>query len=302
MFVVASSDGVDVAVHEFGGPAGAPPLLLSHATGFHAHCFEPVAEHLARHYRVFALDHRGHGRTAAPPAWVVDWRRFGHDVLAVAEHVAPDGGLIGVGHSMGAAALLMAAHARPGCVERLVLFEPIAFPDDVPAIDMDEHPIVIGARRRRRVFESHEQAVENFRDKPPLSEMTERVLRAYVDHGFRPVDPDDPAAGIELVCSAEIEAGVFVGARHNGVWELLPDVRTPTTVVSGRIDDQQPSDRCLDIAERLPRGSYVQLDHQSHLGPFSHPVEFAELVLDEVGDRVAGARHDHHDRAAPRTS
>ncbi|MFP5488904.1 MAG: serine aminopeptidase domain-containing protein, partial [Acidimicrobiia bacterium] len=91
MFRVPSSDGVDVAVHEFGGAADAPPLLLSHATGFHAHCFEPVAARLATRFRVDALDYRGHGLTPAPDGWQVDWSRFGDDALAVARHIAPDG-------------------------------------------------------------------------------------------------------------------------------------------------------------------------------------------------------------------
>lgn len=279
MFRVASSDGVDVAVHEFGGPTGAPPLLLSHATGFHAHCYEPVAERLAERFRVFALDHRGHGQTAAPEGWVVDWQRFGDDTMAVCERLG--GPLVGVGHSMGGAALLMAAGRVPRLFERIVLFEPIAFPAPASAPDMDEHPIVVGARRRRRAFASVREAVENFREKPPLSVLAPEVLQAYVEYGFRPVDRDDPSAGIELVCTPDLEAGIFVGARRNGVWDLLPTVSTPTTVVSGHVEELQPSGRSLDIAARLPNASYVLLDHQSHLGPFSHPDEFADLVLAE---------------------
>ena len=210
MIRVPSSDGVQVAVHEYGGPAEAEPLLLSHATGFHAHCYEPVAARLAERFSVYALDHRGHGQTAAPAGWQVDWSRFGDDALAVAAAIAPEGGLVGVGHSMGGAALLMAASRRPELFRRLVVFEPIAMPDDLPVLDMAEHPIVTGARRRRRVFESFDDAFDNYRDKPPLSVMTPEVLRAYVEHGFRPVDPHDPAAGVELICASEIEAGIFV--------------------------------------------------------------------------------------------
>jgi len=279
MFRATSSDGVEVAVHEFGGEPSAPPLLISHATGFHAHCYEPVATRLSDRFRVFGLDYRGHGRTAAPTGWQVDWSRFGDDALAAASAVAPDGALVGVGHSMGGAALLMAASRHPDLFSRLVLFEPIAIPPGGLEIDMDRHPIVVGARRRRRVFESEDDAVENYRDKPPLSVMRDDVLRAYVRHGFRPVSGGDGPDGIELVCPADIESGIFVNARRNGVWELLPSVETPVLVVSGIVDDDQPSGRCEAIAERLPNAGYLRLDHQSHLGPFSHPDEFADLVL-----------------------
>jgi pimeloyl-ACP methyl ester carboxylesterase len=277
MFLVESSEGVDVAVHEFGGPVGGPPLLVSHATGFHAHCYEPVAALLTDRFRVFGLDYRGHGDTAAPEGWAVDWQRFGDDALAVARAIAPDGGLVGVGHSMGGAALFMAAHRDPDLFSRLVVFEPIAIPDGTPRIDMDDLPIVVGARRRRRLFASFDDAVENYRDKLPLSVMTPQALLAYVEHGFRPVD-----GGVELICPAEIEAGIFISSRDNGVWGLLGGVAVPTTVVTGFVDETQPSGRCAAIAELLPDAQYVQLDHQSHLGPFSHPGEFAELVLASV--------------------
>lgn len=283
MFRVPSTDGVRVAVHEFGGDPTSPPLLISHATGFHAHCYEPVATRLNTRFRTFGLDHRGHGRTAAPAGWQVDWSRFGDDALAVAEAIAPDGGLVGVGHSMGAAALLMAAHRRPGMFDRLVLFEPIAVPEGAPRIDMEEHPIVVGARRRRRVFASVDDAVQNFGDKLPLAVLTPEVLRAYVEHGFRPVDPDDHTAGIELVCSSEIEAGIFISSRDNGVWDLLASITTPTTIVAGFVEEQQPSDRCSEIAARLPDARYAAIPQMGHLGPLSHPEVFADLILADVG-------------------
>lgn len=285
MFRIPSSDGVDVAVHEFGGADDAPPLLLSHATGFHAHCYEAVAAPLTARFRVYALDYRGHGLTAAPDGWQVDWTRFGDDALAVGRAIAPDGGLVGVGHSMGGAALLMAAHRDPALFDHLVLFEPIAMPNDVGAdVSMEDQPIVVGARRRRRSFPSHEEAIANYREKLPLSLMTPEVLRAYVEHGFRPVDAGDGADGaVELRCTPEIEAGIFMSSRENGVWDLLPEVTTPTTVVSGFVEPEQPSARCEAIAERIPGSRFVLIPHQSHLGPFSHPDEFADLVLAEVG-------------------
>lgn len=282
MICVPSSDGVAVAVHRFGGPDEAPRLLISHATGFHAHCYAPVAARLNRDFQVYGLDHRGHGATPAPPGWTVDWSRFGDDTLAVAREIAPDGGLVGVGHSMGGSALVMAASRDPGLFRRLVLFEPIAFPAAAPRIGAsEEHPIVSGARRRRRVFASAEDAIANFARKPPLSVMTPEVLRCYVEHGFHPV-----ADGVELSCSPDIEAGIFMAARDNGVWDLLRHVEVRTTVVTGRIDEMQPSGRAEDIARELPNGGILHLPHQSHLGPFSHPDEFAELVgdlVEEVG-------------------
>src|SRR5688572_32991826 len=108
-----STDGVAVAVHDLAGSAPHPLVLLAHATGFHGHAYLPVAKHLAPRFHTYAMDFRGHGDTALPPDWTVAWSGYGDDALAAAEAVAAlpggDGGIVGFGHSMGGAGLLMAA-------------------------------------------------------------------------------------------------------------------------------------------------------------------------------------------------
>lgn len=278
---VPSTDGVAVAVHEFGRVSDAPTLLISHATGFHAHCYLPMASELEGRYRCIGFDHRGHGDTDVDPAWETDWRRFGDDALAVAREVAPQGGLVGFGHSMGASSLLMAAHRAPELFERLVLFEPISHEGSRPTISAEELrglPIVVGALRRRREFPSFDAAYENFRSKPPMSLMTPAVLRNYVDHGFRESVGADGEPMVELRCDPELEASIFVTGRDNGVWSLLRDIRTPCLVLGGHVEDRQPSAQSEAIAQELPNGEYVLLDHHTHFGPFSHPAEVAELI------------------------
>lgn len=278
---VPSSDGNSVAVHEFAGDDGLPTLLLSHATGFHAHCYVPIAELLADRYHSFGLDYRGHGETDIDPDWETDWTRFGDDALAVARHLAGAGPITGFGHSMGGAALLMAAHREPSLFERLVLFEPISHEATSRSLtedDIREFPIVQGALRRRRTFPSLDAAYENYRSKPPMALMAPAVLRNYVDHGFRATVDDAGEAVVALRCAPELEASIFMSGRANGVWNLLPQIETPCVVIAGKVEADQPSAQTRAIAERLPHAEYVQLDHQTHFGPFSHPTEVADLI------------------------
>ena len=82
---IPSSDHVSVAVHELGG--NGRPLLISHATGFHGYCYLSIADELSDSCSTFAIDHRGHGATARPDDWSVDWSRYGDDTTAVVEAI-----------------------------------------------------------------------------------------------------------------------------------------------------------------------------------------------------------------------
>ena len=99
----------------------------------------PIADALDDRFTSFALDYRGHGDTprpheSGPDDWPVDWDRYGDDAFAAARAVAAEDGshgrLTAFGHSMGGAALLMAAHREPDLFGTIVIFEPIVFPPD----------------------------------------------------------------------------------------------------------------------------------------------------------------------------
>jgi pimeloyl-ACP methyl ester carboxylesterase len=281
---VASTDGVAVAVHHLAPGPPDSPLLLSHATGFHARAYRPVAAALADAFDGWGHDARGHGSTPAPPDWNADWRRFGDDATAVArwlvDRSGTEGQLVGFGHSMGGATLLMAAHRHPGMFRALVLFEPIVPPPDVGDHDPEESPLVQGARRRRRGFASYQDAIDNFRSKPPMESFDAQALEEYVRGGFRPVDADDPEGPVELTCDPQVEAATFANSRGSGLWSLLSSMSTPTLVVGGRTDEGDPPALFAEpIADALRNGRYL-LSHLDHFGPFVDPVAVAGMVRD----------------------
>ncbi len=271
---VTSSDHVSIAIHEFGG-AGRP-LLFSHATGFHGYCYLPIADRLDERFTSYALDYRGHGDTASNDAWDGDWERYGDDALAAARAIAPDGGLIGFGHSMGATGLLMAAHREPGLFDLIIGFEPIVFPEphETGRGPNDPPPIIEGARRRRPSFESFEHAVENYASKPPFQFVDPNVLRLYVAHGFRPA-PE----GVRLKCSPEHEAMTFEGGAAHRTWDVLPEIDTRVVVIGGG-DPQGPGLVARPLAERLPNSLFIHQPDATHFGPFVDPNGTADLIAD----------------------
>ncbi len=271
-----SSDHVNVAVHEFGGDG--PPLLLSHATGFHGYAYLPIADALDHRFTSFALDYRGHGDTPRAGEHDVDWTGYGDDALAAARFVAPDGGLTGFGHSMGGAALLMAAHRDPGLFDTIVVFEPIVFDPDAPRPDGEpQSPLVAGARRRRPSFDSFEAAIENYGSKPPMNAFDPEVVRLYVAHGFR-----SAPEGVRLKCDPEHEARTFENGGRHRTWDVLPEVTTRVVVATGIVEESGPSAIARPIAERLPNSIYVEIPTLNHFGPFVDPGRMASLIAEAV--------------------
>jgi pimeloyl-ACP methyl ester carboxylesterase len=265
---------VSVAVHEFGGTGR--PLLFSHATGFHAWCYLPIADRLDDRFTSYALDYRGHGDTASNDGWDGDWERYGDDAVAAARAVAPDGGLIGFGHSMGATGLLMAAHRNPGLFDLIVGFEPIVFPEPYETGSGPDDPpsLIEGARRRRPSFDTFEDAVANYASKPPFMFVDRDVLRLYVAHGFRPA-PE----GVRLKCDPEHEALTFEGGAQHRTWDVLGEIETRVVVI-GSGDEGGPGRVAEPIAEQLPNSLFIKQPDANHFGPFVDPQGTADLIAD----------------------
>jgi pimeloyl-ACP methyl ester carboxylesterase len=278
---VPSSDGVEVVVHDLGGSG--PLVLLSHATGFHGMAWRPVADHLVTAgLHCVALDYRGHGDTAAPEDWVVSWNGYGDDVTAVAGAVAEPGGIVGVGHSMGGAGLLMAARRAPELFRALLVYEPIVFPPE-GLETTGPSPLVTGARRRRSSFPSFDAAIANYASKAPLQHFTPEALHAYVHGGFR----RGSDGVVHLKCTTEHEARTFEASSGHDTWDHLHEIGCPVWVVSGRREAEQPSELSGRIAERLPDGRYIGLDDLDHFGPMTHPERVAALVVELISTSSA---------------
>jgi pimeloyl-ACP methyl ester carboxylesterase len=269
---VTTSDGVAIAVHDLGGDG--PALLFAHATGFHGTVFAPLARLLRNQFDCFAIDERGHGDSAMPPGDDFDWHGFGRDVLATVDGL----GLtrpFGVGHSGGGAGLLLAEQARPGTFRALYCFEPIVFPPTGPFPSATGgNALADSARRRREVFDSRQDAFENYASKAPFDRLAPDVLRAYVDHGF--ADLDD--GRVRLKCRGETEARVYENGLGHDAYDHLPEVRCPVTVARGATSDTYSDALVEALVERLPRARSEVVPGVGHFGPLEDPALLAGYV------------------------
>lgn len=270
---VPTTDGLTLALHEHGGRGR--PTLLCHATGFHGAVWEPLSAALGDGFARWAVDFRGHGASTVPPGTPLDWHGMADDVIASVHAIgAAPGELLGVGHSMGGAALLLAEQARPGTFAGLWLFEPITPPPMDGAAMAGGGGLAEGALRRRRSFPGVGDALANFAAKPPLSVLRADALHAYVRHGLRAGED----GALHLACRPEDESQIYRGGGSHGAFQLLGQVECPVVVACG--EELGPSAFAPAVADALAAGRLEQHPHIGHFGPLEAPNHLAASIRD----------------------
>lgn len=269
-----TTNGVGLALYEW--PGAGPPVLLVHANGFHARCWDPVVARLPGRRRL-ALDLRGHGRSEKP-APPYSWPDFAADLAGVAEALDLRGA-IGVGHSLGGYALALAAALAPTAFASLLLIDPVILP---PAAYGSRMPGVHGSARRRSAWESAEALCARLRDRPPFKSWDADALHAYCDHALLP----DPTGGLQLACPPAIEADIYHASTEHAPFAQIAQVRVPVTVVRAHPFVERPTENFAgspttpDLAARFPHGRDVHLADHSHFIPMEDPALVARLIAE----------------------
>lgn len=262
-----------LAVHDLGGSG--PDLVLAHAAGFHGRVWGPAAEHLGSSFHCLAYDARGHGASAVEDdegvAW--DWLSLGADAVRVVESLGL-GRPLGLGHSSGASALLLAESLRPGTFAALYCIEPIGSATDDPPPPDPDHPMAIRARRRRALFASRREAEDAYRARPPLSELAPAALRAYVEHGFAEVGD----GSVRLRCHPDHEARMYEHGLAHDAFRRLADVTCPVVLARGSRSRAVEAETLERWSARLAQGCTEELEGVGHLAPLEDPPLVAAAV------------------------
>ena len=286
--IYLSINGIDICCFRWGKPAG-KSVLLVHATGFHARCWDQVIAELPRDWNIVSVDMRGHGRSQKKGPYT--WEQYGSDLVELTSQLAIKNA-IGVGHSMGGYCVTQAAAILPDVLSDLVLVDPVIMAPEaynnrlgVYTYDsIEDHPVA----RRRGHFDSWKDMFARYEHRSPYSLWDRKVFEDYCMHG---VIPAADGKGVDLACPGPVEASIYMGNSETSIHNMIPRILQRTTILrappreaDGVELDFTKSPTWPGLVDLFPNAKERYLEHLTHFIPMQEP----ELVAGIIKEAASG--------------
>lgn len=257
------------------GASPMPPLHIAHANGFPPGVYAEFAAALGNVYHIIALAARPLWQPAPDPSTMPSWHTLATDLIAGLEehHLGP---VIGIGHSMGGVATMLASIQRPDLFKSIVLIDPVIIPrrilrfySVVKRLPITvESPLTRSALRRRRQWQNRQEAFDRFRRYPLFKKWSDAAIWSYIEGLTQPTEIGSEA--ITLRYSPEWEAQIYETIPLD-IWRFVPRITVPALVICG-----QDTDTFMASSVRLwrrlrPDIEVAVIPHAGHLLPIEVP-------------------------------
>lgn len=279
--------------YEYAGAGSGTPLLLIHGWGMHGGMWRGVAEQLAQHFDVYAVDMPGHGFSAGKAGSgkgeVVSGETVPHSLLTthhslsstphlpLTTHHSPldaivdqlsaqfDGPLTICGWSLGGQVALRWALRHPQQVERLVM---VASTPCFVRLDDWKYALSVEILEEfaTNLQQNYALTLKRFLSLQMRGSEQEREVLAVLRDGlFSRGEPDLDAlqSCLEILRSSDQRAA-------------LPTLQQATLVVAGERDTLIPHQATQYLSDSIPNGRLVTIMGAAHAPFLSHPEEFVE--------------------------
>ena len=252
------------------------PLVLLHGHGNEARLWDDFVPCVAPHYRVLAVDQRGHGDSDWDPEGRYDSDAMADDLEALTSALEIDRFVL-IGFSMGGRVSMTFAGRHPERLAGLVLV------DIGPEIDMRGALRIQGemADQRAPVFTGIEEYARMLSLNYPAGEP--RALMRMATHGLRQRADGLYELKMDPALRADRPMDEVARAREQAQtdahWKALAAVTCPTLVVRGAASDilsAEVADRMVE--EVLQNGRLVVVPQAAHSVATDNPRGFEEAV------------------------
>ena len=263
-----------------------PCLLFLHATGFHARIWDKIINNLSGHH-IIAVDQRGHGRSEK--RMIQHWDEFITDISELIKQLGLIN-IIGIGHSMGAHALIGAAGRVEERFKSLIAIDPVIPEESAYHMQnlelvesLEDHPTA----RRRHEFDSAEAMAERLIDKGSYRVFDPDMFTDYCRYGLL---PNDKGKGYVLACPPKIEASVYMASRSNAdIYTAVRSIDIPVLVLRAKewTADRDSLDFSVSptwpgLANEFKNGREIYFPNNTHFLPMELPDKITAIIQQEL--------------------
>ena len=253
-----------------------PTIQFAHANGFPAKTYSTFFDYFSD-YNIEYVPIMAHGKHGVSP----NWKPLGQELVsAIKKHNKQP--VIGIGHSMGGAALMYAACWQPQLFDKIIFLDPPLFPtykrilfNIMKKIGLLDKVGPSGRAKTRRVeFDSYEAAFQYFKSKQLFKHFDERCFKDYINYGLIPNDDN----GVKLVFQAQKEYQIF---RNLAYLRGKVKFKMPSYFIySSTYSVLQPND-IKWLQKKYTNTQFISFDG-GHLFPLEQPKATAQLIQELI--------------------
>jgi 3-oxoadipate enol-lactonase len=246
--------------HEITGPVDAPVLLFGGSLGTTLAMWDGQLA-LADRFRLVRFDHRGHGRSSAPPR-PYEIADLGRDVLELIDTLRIERASY-CGLSLGGMLGMWLAATAPARIDRLIVVCTAAHMP--PASAWQERAAAVLAAGS-------------------TAPVAEAVLGRWLTPPFAAAHPEVRTGLLRMLLSAPADgyAACCGAIERMDLRPQLPRITAPTLVVSGSEDQATPVEMQQLIASAIPGARHEIVGPAAHIAAVEQPEPINQLIEEHI--------------------
>ncbi len=269
-------------IRDYGGDG--QDLFFLHANGYPPDCYLPLLERLSNRFRTYGPMLR--------PLWnghqnekIQDWQPLSDDLNQFLQFRGGTPAII-AGHSLGAVVGLRSAIQEPANYRALILIDPVIFPSTIIygwriikkiGLGYQLHPLIPTAQKRRRVFDSHDEVFNAYRQKKIFRYISDENLNVMISGMIKPNNGN----GYALAYSPEWEVKIYYSgiSSDTDLWNELPTLKIPLLIIRGSETDTFFPQAARRVKRIIPSSRIETVEKSTHLVPLEKPEEVAKIII-----------------------
>lgn len=264
---VRAADGTSLAVTAWGNTPAS--IVLMHGFADASYLWNPFARSLMNHAGVLAMDLRGHGDSGWDRSGRYGVGAFVADANIILERLC-SGGLVLVGHSLGAELAIRLAAMDPRRVRALVLV------DGGPGVaDTGVSQARVHFKQRIQTFAGRPEYRRALREWLPLADP--EMVELSVQQALRECE-----GGYRLKCDPRL--GEMASPDADGtLWSLLESLHCPSLLIRAEASAVLSRNAATEIVRRIPRVRCETVAMAGHAVMMDNPKEFGAILQRFIG-------------------